>query len=222
MARTSPRSAAPSSTLDPDERARYVEAAGALPLLAGSIALMGIITVETFYPGYNAGAQEISDLGASRPPNSDIVQPAATIFNWTMILTGLGVLAATVMLYRSFGDLGFLAPVVLFGVGVLGVGVFDGSEAPMHGIFALLTFVTGGISGLVTFRVTAAPFAYLAAGLGVISLLALASAIGLGGANPLLVMGPGGVERWVAYPILLWLIGPGGYLLGRVWPPEPA
>jgi hypothetical protein len=24
----------------------------------------------------------------------------------------------------------------------------------------------------------------------------------------------GGVERWVAYPVVLWVIGMGGYLLG--------
>ncbi len=27
-------------------------------------------------------------------------------------------------------------------------------------------------------------------------------------------MGSGGVERWVVYPLLLWLTGFGGYLLG--------
>ncbi|WP_254662945.1 hypothetical protein [Haladaptatus sp. W1] len=33
-------------------------------------------------------------------------------------------------------------------------------------------------------------------------------------ANPLNVLGSGGVERWVAYPLLLWVTGFGGYLLG--------
>lgn len=36
----------------------------------------------------------------------------------------------------------------------------------------------------------------------------------LGEANPLLFLGLGGIERWVVYPILLWMTGFGGYLLG--------
>ncbi len=28
------------------------------------------------------------------------------------------------------------------------------------------------------------------------------------------IMGMGGVERWVAYPVMLWILGLGGYLLG--------
>jgi hypothetical protein len=27
-------------------------------------------------------------------------------------------------------------------------------------------------------------------------------------------MGMGGVERWVAYPVVLWVLGMGGYLMG--------
>ena len=43
---------------------------------------MGIITAEALYPGtFSTGANEISDLGGTRPPNSVILQPSATIFN---------------------------------------------------------------------------------------------------------------------------------------------
>jgi hypothetical protein len=36
-----------------------------------------------------------------------------------------------------------------------------------------------------------------------------------GDASPLWVLGVGGAERWVAYPVILWLMGFGGYLAGR-------
>jgi hypothetical protein len=37
----------------------------------------------------------------------------------------------------------------------------------------------------------------------------------MGGSSPfLLVFGRGGVERFVAYPVLLWIIGFGDYLMG--------
>ncbi len=71
---------------------RYI--AGAIMFFVGAFALMGIITSETLYPGYST-LQEISDLGASRPPNSIIHQPSATIFNTTMIISGALLLTAT-------------------------------------------------------------------------------------------------------------------------------
>jgi hypothetical membrane protein len=198
-------------------RARAV--GGLLLFVVGLVALMGIITAEAFYPGYNAGVQEISDLGASRPPNSVIVQPAATIFNTAMVLSGLLVLAATYALHRAFGDRAVTVVFGLFGLGILGVGVFDGSEAPMHGISALLTFFTGGLLGIVVARVVATPFRYVSLLVGgfVLALLVSIIALGLAGiAHPFLFLGMGGLERYVTYPFLLWLLAFGGYLMAPV------
>lgn len=195
-------------------RERFV--AGALLFAFGLVALMGIITAEAFYPGYNAGVQEISDLGATRPPNSVILQPSATIFNTTMILSGLLVLAATYFAHRSLRDRVVTVALGLLGLGVLGVGIFDGSEAPMHGLFALLTFVSGAVSAVVAYRVIETPFKYLSVAIGGFVLLLLGSLIGLGLLgipHPLMFLGMGGVERYVAYPTLLWTLGFGGYLM---------
>ncbi|MFC4358279.1 DUF998 domain-containing protein [Halobium salinum] len=195
--------------------------AGALLFAAGTVALLGIITAEVLYPGYST-LMEISDLGATRPPNSVIVQPSATIFNTTMLLTGALVLVAVPFVYRAYGRRGLTAVLALFGAGVFGVGVFDGSEAPWHGLFALLTFVSGGVSALVASRAADAPFRYLSAVLGAVALTVLASALLLGESNPLMVLGLGGVERWVVYPVLMWVVGFGGYLMGRSERPRPA
>lgn len=187
--------------------------AGAIAFFAGGVALLGIITAEVFYPGYTT-LQEISDLGATRPPNSVIHQPSATIFNATMVTSGVLLLVATGLLHRALDRRVVSIPLALFGVGVLGVGVFPGNRVPWHGIFALLTFVSGGLAAVLSSRVVTRPFRYLCLAFGSVSLVALASAIFLGAANPLLVLGPGGLERWVVYPLLLWLTGFGGYLMG--------
>ena len=50
--------------------------------------------------------------------------------------------------------------------------------------------------------------------LGAISLLTLVSAFALGDASPMFAFGPGGLERWVAYPVLLFVLAFGGYLMG--------
>ncbi len=78
---------------------RLVSLAGALLVLAGCVALMGIISAETFYPAYSTAQNHISDLGATRPPDSVILQPSATIFNATMLATGLLVLGAAFALF---------------------------------------------------------------------------------------------------------------------------
>ena len=76
--------------------------AGLLFFVAGSVILMGIITAEIFYPpGYSTANSEISDLGATRPPDSISYQPSASIFNATMILGGLLILAASFFLFRD-------------------------------------------------------------------------------------------------------------------------
>ncbi|MGZ4911320.1 MAG: hypothetical protein ACXV5N_13655 [Halobacteriota archaeon] len=50
----------------------YEDVAVALLLIAGIVAIMGIITAEATYPGYSTAKNDISDLGATRPPNSII------------------------------------------------------------------------------------------------------------------------------------------------------
>jgi hypothetical membrane protein len=115
---------------------------GLLLFLAGSIALMGIITAEVFYPsGYTTFNSEISDLGATKPPNSLIYQPSATIFNITMLISGLMTLMATFFQHRYFNQLLFSIPLSLFGLGLVGIGFFAGDKVPYHGMFSLLTFI---------------------------------------------------------------------------------
>jgi hypothetical membrane protein len=186
--------------------------AGILLFLAGTVILMGIITAEAFYPEdpiYTTHNSMISDLGATEPPNSIITQPSANIFNLSMVISGILVLMGAYFLFRSYNDRIALVLVGLLGLGALGVGIFPGNINPQHPIFALTTFVSGGLSAIYSYRIINSPLKYLAVIFGVISLFFLFTADVF---MPL--MGGGGVERWVAYPVVLWLLGFGGYLLG--------
>lgn len=173
--------------------------AGAIMFVDGAIALMGIITAEVLYPRYST-RQEISDLGSTVPPNPIIHQPSASIFNGTMLVTGGLLLVATYFLHRAIGRRVLTVPLALFGLGAFGVGVFPGNMVPWHGLFALLTFVSGGVTVALSSRVVTSPFSYLCVVFGGISLLTLASVFVLQDANPLLILGLGGVERWVTLP----------------------
>jgi hypothetical membrane protein len=197
-------------------RPRYVAAAGALLFAAGVIAFMGIITAEALYPeGYSTSQNEISDLGATEPPDSVIEQPSATIFNTAMMVCGAFVLVASACI-----QVGFRRPmptifIALFGLGVLGVGVFPGDHGNVHAVFALLTFIAGGLAAIVSYPLATSPFRYFSIVLGAVALAMLVLYSIMGDSSPVAGLGIGGVERWVAYPILMWVTGLGGYLMGR-------
>lgn len=184
--------------------------------LAGFVGFMGIITAEVLYPNYST-RQDISDLGSTRPPNPVIHEPSATIFNTTMLVTGAMVVLSAYLLYRGIDRRGFPLALAVFGVGAFGVGVFPGNVAPWHGLFALLTFFSGGITVILSSRVVSRPFSFLCGLFGGISLLVLVSVFVFGllvrSPHPLEFLGGGGIERWVVYPLIIWLPAFGGYLL---------
>jgi hypothetical membrane protein len=188
---------------------------GALLFLAGSIAFLGIITAEAFYPiEYTTFKNEISDLGATRPPNSLIFQPSATLFNTSMFTAGIFILVSAFLQQKLFKEILFTIPFGLFGLGLVGVGVFPGNIDPYHGLSSMLVFLSGGIAAITAFKIVLAPFKYFGIMLGFTALTAWFLAMFF----PSILfssIGMGGTERWVAYPILLWLTGLGGYLMNE-------
>jgi hypothetical membrane protein len=186
--------------------------------LAGFVGFMGIITAELLYPSYST-RQDISDLGSTRPPDPVIHEPSATIFNTTMLVTGAIVILSAYLLYRTMDRRGFPLALAVFGFGAFGVGVFPGNVTPWHGLFAMLTFFSGGITVVLSSWVVSRPFSALCGLFGGISLLMLVSVLVYGVVlqrpHPLQFLGFGGIERWVVYPLILWLLAFGGYLLAK-------
>lgn len=124
---------------------RLVRAAGAMLFVAGALILMGIITAEALYPApYTTGGNEISDLGGTRPPEGLVLQPSATIFDITMMVSGLLVLAGAACLQLGLRRWSVSLVVAALGTGALGVGVFPGNMGGIHALFAMLTFIGGG------------------------------------------------------------------------------
>jgi hypothetical membrane protein len=189
---------------------------GSLLTIAGVTILMGIITAEALYPNtFTTGGNEISDLGGTRPPNSLIFQPSAMIFDISMAAIGVLVLAGSWFVHRVFGRRSVTIPLVVLGIGALGVGLFPGNTGAPHQIFAMITFVAGGVAAISASRVTSAPFRLISLLLGTASLVTLVSYMLLGEGSPMARFGIGGIERWIVYPVILWVIAFGGYLSGR-------
>jgi hypothetical membrane protein len=195
-------------------RQRLAAVAGVLYSSAGFVLLMGIITAETKYPIFRhyTTRQEISDLGGTRPPQGLVTQPAAMIFDTTMLIAGVLLLAGAFALWQLYRNRALTVVSALFGAGTLGVGIFPGNTAP-HPLAAMIAFIFSALTAIAVFKVTTAPFRFISLSAGLLSLIALIVGM-LGDNSPIAKsIGIGGVERWVVFPMILWLAFFGGHLL---------
>jgi len=177
--------------------------AGALIFVASAQFIVALIVAEAFYPGYSVAQNYISDLGATCRATCQIVQPTSTIFNSSVTLLGLLVIVASYFVQRGFRSRVFTVLVVMTGLGAAGVGVFPETAGVIHQVVSLITFVFAGLSAIASYRVQKAPSSYFSILLGVIALVALALYV----SNVFLGLGPGGMERMIVYPALIWAVG---------------
>jgi hypothetical membrane protein len=187
--------------------------AGGLLLTAGATIVLGIITAEALYTNPYNTRMEISDLGAT--DTGVVLHPSSTIFNATMLAAGAMIILGAYFAHRALGRKVVTIPTGLLGLGVLGVGVFPGNIHPQHPLFAYTAFVAGGLAVLLSAWVTPQPLRAVFAVMGTVSLGFTAASVFLLEWGPFARLELGGVERWMVYPVLLWLVGFGGYLAGR-------
>jgi hypothetical membrane protein len=174
---------------------------------------MGIITAEALYTNpYNA-RMEISDLGASE--TGVILHPSSYIFNATMLVAGTMIVLGAWFTHQALHRRAVTIPTGLLGIGVLGVGIFPGNIHPQHPLFAYTAFLAGGLAVLLSAPVTRQPLRAMFAVMGTISLAFTLASVFLLEWGPFTRLDLGGVERWMVYPVLLWLVGFGGYLVAR-------
>ena len=174
--------------------------AGILFFIAATQFVLGIIVAEALYPGYSLSESEISYLG---------IGPSAMVFNASIFLLGLLILVGTYFLQRVFNVKIFTILLTLMAVGFMGVGIFTHNSYSIHFIAAVFAFLFGGLSAIYSYKLIKLPFSLLNILLGLITLSASILYI----VKQYLGLGPGGMERMMVYPIFIWTIGFGGYLI---------
>jgi len=174
--------------------------AGAVIFVGTVQFLLALIISEALYPGYSIADNTISDLG---------VGPSAAIFNSSMFLLGVLIVISAYLIQRSFNSKLFFVLLILTGIGAMGVGLFPANIRPLHTIASLTAFLFEGLSAIASYKLQKPPLSYLAILLGVTTLGALA----LYGSGTYLGLGKGGIERMIAYPVLLWGVGFGSHLI---------
>ncbi len=184
--------------------------AGALLFIGAGEFLTGMIVAESVFPNYSVSNNYISDLGAYCPTLTTCkIEPSAPIFNASAIFFGILILVAAFFLWRAYENKAFTPVVALAGIGVLGVGLFPETTGIWHGIFSFIAFFFAGLSAIVAYKFEKAPFSILSVILGGITLVAL----GLYVDGQYAGLGPGGMERMIAYPALIFTLGFGGHFM---------
>lgn len=187
----------------------YRHAAGVLLFIGAVQFVLGMLIAEFLYPGYSASMNYISDLGATCRTTCIIHQPSASIFNTSVSLFGVLAIVSSYLIWREFHNRLICLLLGLSGIGMVGVGLFPETAGIVHLVVSFIAFFFGGLSAIAIYKLVKAPFAYLSVLMGMISLIALALSI----SEIFLGLGPGGMERMIAYPLLLWVIGFGGNLM---------
>ncbi len=175
--------------------------AGLLLVVGGVLCILGIIIAEALYPGYSTSENYISDLG---------VGPSALIFNSSIFLLGVLTISCAYFIHKAFNSIPFSMMLAITGIGAMGVGLFTEDAGVLHTVFSLITFLFGGILAIVSYKFQKPPLSYVSVVLGFVSLVALV----LFASGTYLDLGKGGMERLIAYPVLLWAVSFGGHLIG--------
>jgi len=175
--------------------------AGSLLFIGGVLCVLGIIIAEALYPGYSTSENYISDLG---------VGPSSLVFNSSLFLLGVLALCAAYFIQRAFNFSLFSILAAITGIGAMGVGLFPEDVEVLHVVFSFITFLFAGLTAIMSYKLQKPPFSYFSVTLGIVALLALV----LFASGTFLGLGKGGMERMIAYPVLLWAVGFGGHLIG--------
>jgi hypothetical protein len=104
----------------------------------------------------------------------------------------------------------------MYGVGEVGVGVVaENIFLPIHGFFALALFLCGAASAIMSYKFVESPLSKVSVILCAVALLSFFLAfLGAFSSGFYLGLGLGGMERFIVYPIHLWMLGFGAYLIG--------
>ncbi|MFC7096402.1 DUF998 domain-containing protein [Halobaculum marinum] len=168
-----------------------------------------IMLAAAMVPGYDFRAAAISDLG--------VFPETALLFNGSLVVVGVFNLLGGYFFYRTHGKRWLLAIFALAGIGAVGAGLFPLDTGGLHGLAALLAFVffnVQAIGSATRLDGVMRALAVLAGGLGLVFVVLMA----LGDGGNTAAFGPighGGTERMIVYPVMLWLVAFGGYLLSE-------
>ncbi|MBE3116373.1 DUF998 domain-containing protein [Candidatus Bathyarchaeota archaeon] len=189
--------------------------AGVLFFVAVTQFILGLAIAEALYPGFSVSDNYVSDLG---------IGPSSIVFNSSVFVLGLLLVIGTYFL-RHISDLKTVNMLLfLMAIGAMGVGIFTKDFTVAHGAVSSMAFLFSGLSAIASAKVLKKPLSLISIVLGAMTIGALvlySSGMITSGSltsniaydsNFYLGLGPGGMERMIVYPALMWLAGFSGHL----------
>lgn len=158
-------------------------------------------------PGYSINQNAISDLG--------VISQTALLFNTSLFVFGLFVIIAAYFYHQDHHTTWITMLFFASGIGAIGVALFPLDNPAVHGIFALIAFLFTNLIPVGISTRLPRPLNILSIATGAIGLLFLVVHF-LSDSGVMNLYGPighGGSERMIVYPVLLWFVGFGGYLM---------
>jgi hypothetical membrane protein len=183
--------------------------AGGLTFLQAAQFMTVIMLAASMAPAYDVQGGAISDLG--------VIAETALLFNASLVLTGVLNLVVGLLLHQAGAGRGLLAIYVAAGIGAIGAGLVPLDRSDAHGLFALAAFLAFNLQAIVASGLSDGPMRWVGRLAGLVG-LAFVVLMVIGDAGSPAVFGPighGGAERMIVYPVMLWLLAFGGYLMGR-------
>jgi hypothetical membrane protein len=179
--------------------------AGALLLFAGTSFWLVNTAAEALFPNFIVRVHTLSRLGSP-------LAPTGLLWNGMVVVVSLLWLSGAALYFGVSGRRTWLIPNLLPGIGLLLLACFPVGSQPVwvHTLAAYWIFISSGLTALAGIVFIHSPYRYVSAALGtaILMLLFRANAI-------IPALGLGGAERLVAYPIFIWLISFGGFLMGQ-------
>lgn len=199
-------------------RSNTIKIAGLLYVVAVFQFFIFELVAETLYPGYSVASNYISDLGATcvKPPSTlecVVHQPSASIFNATVSLMGLMLLAGAGFVYYGTRRKPYLITSAVAYVAIFLAGVLPENTGEPHLVDSFFLFPFLGVSLVLAVTiVNGRIIRYLMVAFGAMTLFFALTEV------PARQVGVGGQERLLVLSALVGLLVLGGYLTGRDLP----
>jgi len=192
----------------PTEQA-YARAGGLALLVLAAGFMTAIMLASSIAPGYDMNRAAISDLG--------VIPETGLLFNASLAAVGVLNMLGGVLLYAAHGRTWLLIIFLLAGLGALGAGLVPLDTSDFHSLFALMAFLFFNIEALGAAFLVSGPMRPISLLAGLLGLgFVVVMIIGDGGNTAVFgAIGHGGSERLIVYPVMLWMVAFGGYLMAK-------
>jgi hypothetical membrane protein len=198
------------------DKSRDHKRAGILFNLGASLFLLLTTAAESIYPSFSFQANAISDLAAIGTSTTVIEETAIFVFSTCWLLGAF-------YLFRNTGRRELMILNLIPGIGFFLAGAAPENVSLVIHSVGTIGFPLGGIAAVLSYRMIRSTFRYISLALGMLSLVStivifvgwrvVCGACGYQQGISQTVLGLGGWESMIIYPLVIWLIGFGNYLM---------